>query len=76
MHATVFLVITAKNVEDIILFDLEQLDTLSDRVKELLSDDERLQRIAINGEKKVREKHLWIHRAKELLDIISNRGKL
>ncbi len=58
--------------EDIILFNLANIRELPSRVKELLSDEERLKRIAANGEKKVREKHLWIHRAKELLNIIDN----
>lgn len=58
--------------EDIILFNLADISELPSRIKALLANEERLKRIAANGEKKVREKHLWIHRAKELLKIISN----
>ncbi len=57
--------------EDILLFDLSQLDTLPKRVKELLSDPARLQQIAENGCQKAAARHLWLHRAKELLDILS-----
>ena len=57
--------------KDIALFDLAQIDALPDRVKTLLSDDEELKKIAENGRRKVMQKHLWIHRAKELLHIIS-----
>ena len=57
--------------EDIILFNLAQINELPKRVKALLQDGERLKRIAESGAKKVIEKHLWIHRAKELLNIIS-----
>lgn len=57
--------------KDIALFDLAQIDALPDRVKTLLADDEELKKIAENGRRKVMQKHLWIHRAKELLHIIS-----
>lgn len=58
--------------EDIILFNLANISELPDRINELLADEERRKRIAENGEKKVRQKHLWIHRAKELLKIVSS----
>lgn len=58
------------NGDDIILFNLSQINEIPFQVKELLSNDERLQRIAENGRRKVMEKHLWSHRAKELLRII------
>lgn len=58
--------------EDIILFNLANISQLPGRIKGLLSDDERLAKIAANGKKKVEQKHLWIHRAKELLGIISH----
>lgn len=62
------------NGEEILLFDLKQIDALPCRVKALLSNDEKLKGIAENGRKKAMEKHLWIHRAKELLHIISENG--
>lgn len=57
--------------EDIILFDLARLGDLPGRVRELLSDEEKLRAIAEKGRKRVMEEHLWIHRAKEFLKIIS-----
>ena len=57
--------------EDIILFDLARLGDLPGRVSELLSDEEKLRAIAEKGRKRVMEEHLWIHRAKEFLKIIS-----
>ena len=59
--------------EDIVLFDLKQIEALPGRIRELLSDEAKMQRIAANGRKKVMEGHLWIHRAKELLKILENR---
>lgn len=56
--------------EDIILFDLTQIKTLPERIKKLLSDPDKLQKITENGYKKASEKHLWIHRAQQLLQII------
>lgn len=56
--------------EDIILFDLQQIDLLPSRIKELLADDNRLRQIAINGYEKAVKKHLWLHRAKQLLECV------
>jgi glycosyltransferase involved in cell wall biosynthesis len=56
--------------EDILLFDLSKLDLLPERILALLSDDAKLHQIAMNGYRKVVHKHLWIHRAKELLNIL------
>lgn len=58
------------NGEDILLFDLSRLDSLPERILALLSDDERLHQISLNGYRKVIQNHLWIHRAKQLLTIL------
>jgi len=47
------------NGEDIILFDLVKIDSLPARLKDLLSNDEKLREVAENGRKKVMKKHLW-----------------
>lgn len=57
--------------KEILLFDLAQIDALPGRVKALLSDGGKLKEIAADGRKKAMEKHLWVHRAEELLDIVS-----
>ncbi len=56
--------------KDILLFPLTQIASLPNRIKRLLAAPEQLQEIAENGYKKALEKHLWIHRAMQLLDII------
>lgn len=56
--------------EDIILFDLLQIEKLPEQITKLLSDTNKLQRIAENGYKKASQGHLWIHRAQQLLHII------
>lgn len=56
--------------EDILLFELSKLDSLPERVLELLSNSERLNQIAQNGYRKAVQKHLWIHRAEYLLTIL------
>lgn len=56
--------------EEILLFDLTQLDTLPCRINALLSDYERLRKISEQGYQKAIKKHLWIHRAKQLLELI------
>lgn len=56
--------------EDIVLFDLAEIECLPEKIKHLLSDENRLTQIAINGYKKALERHLWKHRAQSLLDLI------
>ncbi len=56
--------------KDILLFRLSQISSLPIRIKKLLADPEQLQEIAENGYKKALGKHLWTHRAMQLLDII------
>lgn len=58
------------NGEDIILFDLVKIDSLPARLKDLLSNDEKLREVAENGRNKVMKKHLWSNRAETLLRII------
>ncbi|NBH13895.1 glycosyltransferase family 1 protein [Lachnospiraceae bacterium] len=53
--------------EDLILFDLQELNGLPGRVKRFLEDHERLQRIAENGYHKAVNKHLWTNRAEQFL---------
>ena len=55
--------------EEIMLFDLKRIDLLPACIRELLSDDSRLQRIGDNGYEKAVRNHLWKHRAELLLDM-------
>ena len=61
--------------EDILLFNLSQIEKLPRQVNELLLNPDRLQRIAENGYKKASQRHLWIHRAQQLLYIIHHLSK-
>ncbi|MBR3807530.1 MAG: glycosyltransferase family 1 protein [Lachnospiraceae bacterium] len=56
--------------KDLLLFDLSNLNTLPDMLKELLSSDETLTKIAVSGYEKALQNHLWQNRANELLNII------
>lgn len=56
--------------EDILLFDLARLEALPSYVKSLLASPGRLDEIAKRGFRRATEKHLWIHRARELLSLI------
>lgn len=54
------------NGEDLILFSLRQLEELPLMVRDLLSDEERQERIAQNGFRVASENHLWINRVRQL----------
>ena len=62
--------------QDLVLFDLKRLEALPGLIQDLLADDERLQQIAANGCHKARQKHLWTHRASQLLDRIEDTQKV
>ncbi len=56
-----------ENQKEIVLFDLEHIHTLPSVIKGLLADEENLQKIANHGYEKAAKRHLWKHRAQELL---------
>lgn len=60
--------------EEILLFDLAQLAGLPDRVKALLCDDTKRERIAEKGYRKASERHTWRQRAKTLLEFVEEDG--
>ena len=60
------------NGEDLVLFDLDHLDLLPEKIKNLLSAPECLKQISENGMAKIKENHLWSHRAKQLLNLLHN----
>lgn len=62
-----------KDGEDILFYDLLQLEDMTNRVKDLLKNPEVLYRISQQAYHKAREYHLWKHRAvwlKEKLESI------
>lgn len=56
--------------EELILFDLENLSALPDKIKTLLASPERLLNISQQGYLKASKDHLWENRALQLLDIL------
>ena len=60
------------NGEDLVLFDLDHLELLPEKIKNLLSAPECLKQISENGMAKIKENHLWSHRAKQLLNLLHN----
>ena len=62
--------------ENVIFYDLQRLEELPDRVKTLLEDPERLERIAANAYTCAKEDHTWQHRAAALLETLKIRKEI
>lgn len=58
--------------EEIVLFDLNQIERLPGIIENLLKDEERLQKISVNGYHKAAGRHLWKHRAEQFLKWINS----
>lgn len=56
--------------QQIVLFDFRTLDTLPERIRSLLTEDVRRERIAGNAAKICREDHSWSNRAKEIYQAV------
>ena len=56
--------------EDILLFDLNHLQEIPARIKELLTCEEKRKRIADNGFKKALQQHTWKNRVVKILEMI------
>lgn len=63
-----------KNDEDVVFYETAKINLLPQMVKELLADEERMQRIADAGYKKAAREHCWYNRAvlikEEILDVL------
>lgn len=55
---------------DIVLFDLEHLDELAERIHKLLSDDTLRQSIARRGQEAALRGHTWEKRTEEFLTLL------
>ena len=62
---------TFKHGEDIVFFDMQNLDTLCANIKELLNNTELGDSIAKKGKEKVNNEHLWKNRAYDIVKIAS-----
>lgn len=61
-----------KEDEEIVLFCLERLDELPDKIKKLLADYEYRSGIAQRGRQKASAEHVWRKRADELLQLLQS----
>ena len=59
------------NENDMLVFQLNQLEKLPSKIQKLLSDDKKRSEIAENGRKKTREAHTWQKRAQSFVDFLS-----
>ena len=58
--------------ENCILFDLENIEQMPERIKALLADEEKMQRMADKGYEMAKSAHTWAHRADFLSDLIED----
>lgn len=59
-----------ENNKELILFDLKEIELLPARIKALLEDSQQLDSITEAGYRRALNEHQWIHRGKQLLEII------
>lgn len=57
--------------KDIVFYDLQSLDDIADKIKWLLDNPKEGERISKNAYNKAKSKHLWKHRAENLISIIT-----
>lgn len=58
---------------DMLIFQLDELQNLPNRVGRLLSNETKRQKMAENGRKKTLREHTWEKRAEQFLDILKSR---
>ena len=56
--------------EDFVDFKLSAIDSLPEKIKELLKNESLLNKIALNGKKRAISSMTWDKRAEELLELI------
>jgi len=62
--------------EDIVLYDLDKLYQLPDKLYQLLSDSKTCNTIAENGYQKAAQSHTWNSRAKQLIALIDKNSPI
>lgn len=55
---------------DMIIFDLEHLDELPQKIRRVLLDDDLREKMAENGKRKTEKDHTWDKRAEQFLELI------
>ena len=58
---------------DMVIFDLEHLEELPGKIKNVLGDEEKRCRMAESGREKTRREHTWDKRAEQFLELLDNR---
>ena len=58
--------------QDLILFDLQSINTLPATIQTLLNSPAQLDSIAQHGYLNAAQNHLWLHRAEQFLAIVEN----
>lgn len=61
-----------KDGENCILYNLENIEQMPERIKALLADEEKMQRMIDKGYEMARSAHTWAHRADFLSDLIED----
>lgn len=56
--------------EDMLIFRLEYLEELPAKIRQLLDDTKRRERVAENGRRKAEEEHTWDKRAEQFLKLL------
>lgn len=56
--------------KDLIFYDLNSLEEVPDKIKQLLADTERSKQIAATGKRLIEKKHTWKHRVKVMAEQI------
>lgn len=59
--------------DDMIVFNLERLEEIPEKIKAVLQNEELRRKIAENGRKKTRELHTWDRRAEEFTELLQMR---
>lgn len=59
---------------DMLIFKLDELDELPDRMKLLLEDESRRRQVAENGRKKTQKEHTWDRRAEQFLELLEKKS--
>ena len=59
-----------ENGQDMVLFDLNNLDALPTKLRELLASEDTLENLSQKGYENALQNHLWDNRAKQMLDYI------
>ena len=70
-----FLKVDLKNDENVVFYSLKEYEKLPDKIKLLLNNDEKRNKLAENGYLHTKKYHTWEKRAKALMDFLKENRK-